>query len=64
MHDPDEGILLGTVTVTKTLFDDDIVISTTWEKPDGDAIAAIDAVGMLEMGKNMILNPVEGDDDD
>lgn len=58
-----EEMLLGTVTVTKSLAADDIRLNITWENPEGEPLAVIDAVGMLEMGKDMILNPPAGDDE-
>lgn len=54
--DEDDGILLGTVTITKVMTGDDIVVRLTSDDGDGDNLAVIDVIGMIELGKDTLLH--------
>ena len=59
-----DGLLLGTVVITKTLAADDILIDVQWTTPDGEDLAMVDALGMIEMAKDTILRSSDQQEDD
>ncbi|MCW2759051.1 MAG: hypothetical protein JWO46_2797 [Nocardioidaceae bacterium] len=64
MAEEDDGYLLATIVITKTLTDDDVRVAVTVEDPEGDSIALVDALGMIEMAKDSLLHAPADDDDD
>lgn len=58
-----EDYLLATVTITKVMTDDDVVVCFDTVDADGDELAVIDAVGMLELAKHALLTPPDLWDD-
>lgn len=46
---------LGSVIIRKWLFEEDIIVSIESETPDGDQLALVDALGMIELGKDSLL---------
>lgn len=55
--------LVATVTVTKVMTDDDVLIYYEAVDADGDDIPVIDTVGMLEFAKHSVLTPTDLFDD-
>ena len=49
----DEGVLLAAITVTKTMYDDDVIIDIPVYEPDDLAVS--DAVGMLAFAQHTLL---------
>jgi hypothetical protein len=54
--------LLATVTITKTLTDDDVIIDITACDPEGDTMPLVDALGMIELGKDSLIRSSMGED--
>lgn len=56
-------MVIGTVTITKIMTDDDVVIAAYSETPDGGQLHLIDALGMIELGKDTLIREAMGDDE-
>jgi hypothetical protein len=59
MLDREGGVELATITITKTLYDDDVIIDIDHT----DGLAIVDAVGMLAFAQHTMLD-VHGLEDD
>lgn len=65
MEPPEEEFTLATVTIVKTFAEDGDVY--TWSEastPDGDDVALIDILGMLELAKDTFIRQAMGEDED
>lgn len=60
---------LARVTITKVLVevgdeDTDILVKIECSTPDGDQVALVDSLGMIELGKDSLLQASRLDDDE
>lgn len=53
---------LATITITKTLTEDDVLVFVDATCPDGEDIALIDALGMIELAKDTLIRQAMGED--
>ena len=60
--EPDDGYPLATITITKTLTENDVLVFVDATCPDGDDVPLIDALGMLELAKSVLLDTAVGED--
>lgn len=56
-----DGQVLATITVTKTLTEDDVLIFTDATCPDGEDLPLVEALGMLELAKDTIIRQAMGE---
>lgn len=59
-----DDLTIGTITITKYLSDDAVLVSIEASDPDGDRLPLVDALGMLELAKDSLLHPPDDDGDD
>lgn len=57
-----KGVRLATITVTKTMYDDDVIIDIPLLEPDDLAVS--DAVGMLAFAQHTLLDAPNRDEED
>lgn len=55
--------LLCTVTITKTLTDDDIELEVEATTPEGNNVPLVDALGMIELAKDSLIRQSMGETD-
>lgn len=59
-----DGLPLATITITKTLTDDDVLIFVDATTPDdGDDLPLVEALGMIELAKDSLLRQYMGEDE-
>jgi hypothetical protein len=63
MDEPD-GMALATITITKTLTDNDVLVFVDATCPDGEDVALVDALGMIELAKDTLIRTYMGGDDE
>lgn len=51
----EKSVLLGTVTITRVLDEDDDRVYVDATTPDGEVLAVIEVLGMLELAKSIVL---------
>lgn len=58
----DDQIVLAVITITKTLTDEGIIVGIESATPAGDVIALVDALGMLSLGKHILIRQTDEDE--
>lgn len=59
---PDGGVELARITVVKSVTDTDCLVFVDATCPDGEDIALVEALGMLELAKDTLIRQAMGDD--
>lgn len=57
----EDEYLLATITITKTMTNDDVILQVKATDPTGDDIALVDALGMIELGKDTLIRQKMGE---
>lgn len=58
----DDDLTLATITITKTLTADDVLVFCDATCPDGEDLALIDVLGMLRLAEDTFIRQAMGDD--
>lgn len=57
-YDPDDGMLVGQITILRTLQPDGFdLVTVEYTDANGDDLPVIEALGMLELARDTILQP-------
>lgn len=58
----DDDLTIATITIIKTLTDDDVLVSCDASSPDGQDMALIDVLGMLRLAEDTFIRRAMGED--
>lgn len=58
----DDGLTLATITITKTLTEDDVLVCCNAAGTDGDDLALVEVLGMLRLAEDTFIRRAMGED--